>query len=345
MYYRFFGLEQAPFKVTPDCRLFYAGGNRGAILEALVFAICNGEGILKVVGEVGSGKTMLCRMLEACLPKNVDSIYLANPSLSPDNILHAIALELGLVVGELPERLRVMHALQQHLLRMHAQGRRVVMFVEEAQSMPLATMEEIRLLSNLETQQDKLLQIVLFGQPELDQLLALKSMRQLRERIAFSFKLMPLGPEDIRAYINSRLSACGYGSHDLFTADAVRLLTRYSLGLMRRINILADKSLLAAYAAGVSSGVGRREVRRAVADSDYRRSWRGWLPSTSVIMTIAFGFTITLLGAAAQHALARLAQVEAPVQRTSIPLTGKVQRSRDANPGGSAIRIEAAQTR
>jgi len=217
MYHEYFGLNQAPFKITPDTSLFFPGGNRGAVLDALIYAITSGEGIVKVVGEVGSGKTMLCRMLEVELPENVEVVYLANPSLSPDNILHAIAFELKISVDENEDRLKVMHELQEFLLKKHAENCQVVVFVEEAQSMPIATLEEIRLLSNLETKQNKLLQIVLFGQPELDQTLAKKEIRQLKERITYSFYLNPFKLEEIKEYLNARLRACGYRSDQLFT--------------------------------------------------------------------------------------------------------------------------------
>ncbi len=172
MYYEYFGLKQPPFKITPDTSLFFPGGDRGAILDALIYAIVSGEGIVKLVGEVGSGKTTLCRMLEKELPDNIEIVYLANPSLSPDNILHAIAFELGLHVNANESRLQVMNELQNYLLERHAENKQVVVFVEEAQSMPIATLEEIRLLSNLETANSKLLQIVIFGQPELDSMIA-----------------------------------------------------------------------------------------------------------------------------------------------------------------------------
>jgi len=168
MYYAFFGLKQPPFRITPDTDFFFEGGNRGAVLEALTYAITHGEGIVKVTGEVGSGKTMLCRVLQARLPASVESVYLANPSVSPEEILHAIAFELQLPLPRDAGRLEVMHALNEYLLAKHAEHKQVVVFVEESQSMPIATLEEIRLLSNLETKQHKLLQIVLFGQPELD---------------------------------------------------------------------------------------------------------------------------------------------------------------------------------
>ena len=169
MYLDHFGLHEAPFRITPHTDFFFAGANRGATLDALIYAITQDEGIVKVTGEVGSGKTMLCRMLLERLPANVETIYLANPSLSRDEILHAIADELQASAAERPDRTCCMRTLQDRCSSIHAAGRRVVMLIDEAHAMPPETLEEIRLLSNLETNRHKLLQIVLFGQPELDE--------------------------------------------------------------------------------------------------------------------------------------------------------------------------------
>jgi len=292
MYCHHFGFHQTPFKITPDPALFFPGGNRGAVLDALIYAIGRGEGIIKVVGEVGSGKTMLCRMLEREIPDNCEVIYLANPNLSPEEILPAIAYELNLAIPAGATKPMVMHQLHDYLLAKHADNRRVVMFVEEAQGMPLATLEEIRLLSNLETAQDKLLQIVLFGQPELDAKLARHEIRQLNERITYRFQLAPFTRQEIRDYLNARLHACGYRGPELFSRGAIRGLTRRSQGLLRRINVLADKALLAAY----SSGAGRvlpGHVARAAEDSEFTasprafasRRWWGW--STACLLGVA----------------------------------------------------------
>jgi type II secretory pathway predicted ATPase ExeA len=283
MYYDFFGLNQPPFRITPDTNLFFPGGNRGAVLEALMYAIQNGEGIIKVVGEVGSGKTMLCRMLEQELPKRIEIVYLANPRLPPENILHAIAFELKLPVQPGTPRLQVLNVLQEYLLKRHSENGQIVVFVEEAQGMPIATLEEIRLLSNLETRQNKLLQIVLFGQPELDQRIARPEIRQLKERITYSFHLGPFGWADVREYLNVRLRACGYRRGELFTPGAVRTIGWYSRGLVRRINILADKSLLAAYADNAST-VAVRHVRRAARDSEFIGSRRQlWFGTAAIV--------------------------------------------------------------
>ncbi|MFW5431170.1 MAG: AAA family ATPase [Methylophilaceae bacterium] len=270
MYYEHFGLKEPPFKITPNTEVFFTGGNRGAVLDAITYAVLNGEGIVKVVGEVGSGKTMLCRMLQTMLPERIESIYLANPSVAPEDVLHAIAFELQLRLPKTADRLKVMQTLQTYLLKRHAAGKQVVIFIEEAQGMPLATLEEIRLLSNLETNYDKLLQIVLFGQPELDENLNEVNIRQLRERITHSFNLTPLQSKEIGEYILFRLRAAGYFGPPLFTPAAIKKLSNAAQGLVRRVNILADKSLLAAFADNVYQ-VTPKHVMAAISDSEFGR--------------------------------------------------------------------------
>ncbi|MEF8727558.1 MAG: AAA family ATPase [Accumulibacter sp.] len=268
MYLEHFGLQQAPFRITPHIEFFFAGANRGATLEALIYAITNDEGIVKVSGEVGSGKTMLCRMLLEKLPENVETVYLANPMLSRDEILFAIAAELGIDLPAGQGQL-LLRALQDHLLEIYAAGRQIVVLIDEAHAMPADALEEIRLLSNLESSRHKLLQIVLFGQPELDQRLRESAMRQLNDRITHSFSLAPLHRSDVAAYLMFRLRAAGYRGPDLFSRRAVQLISRSSEGLTRRINILADKALLAAFAAGRHQ-VDAAQVRAAIRDAQFQ---------------------------------------------------------------------------
>ena len=266
MYYSHFGLHSPPFKITPNTELFYTGAQRGLILDALVYAIVQGEGIVKVVGEVGSGKTMLCRMLETRLPPHVNIIYLAQPNLPADMILHAIALEMGLDIDTHTHRLEVMHCLNKALLEQHHNNKQVVVFIEEAQAMPCETLEEIRLLSNLETSHHKLLQMVLFGQPELDETLKNHTIRQVTERITHHFYLPCFTRADIADYLQFRLHAVGYRGGALFSPMAVLKLSHYSNGLTRRIHILADKALLAAFADNTSK-VKTKHIQRAAQDS------------------------------------------------------------------------------
>ena len=362
MYYAFFGLNQAPFKITPDTDVFFEGGNRGAILEALIYAISNGEGIIKVTGEVGSGKTMLCRVLQTRLPKNVETVYLANPSVSPEEILHAIAFELQLPIARDAGRLEVMHALNAYLLERHAKQRQVVVFVEESQGMPIPTLEEVRLLSNLETQQHKLLQIVLFGQPELDENLRQPQIRQLRERITHSFTLFPLNQEDVRSYLTFRLQAAGYHGPDLFGSRVIAYLTKASAGLTRRINLVADKALLAAFAEGTHN-VTLRHVKAAVRDSEFSDlpRTRSLTPFTYALGGLAIGGMIGValyaayrtysapdpvpaLAASTQADASMPATVSPPATQAQVPAIGEAKVTRESsNTGASAVEPQSTQ--
>ncbi len=268
MYLDYFGLKRPPFKITPDSSMFYDGGARGNALDALIYAILNGEGIVKVVGEVGSGKTMLCRMLELKLPPEVEIVYIANPNITPEHILHTIAIELEIGVDESSSRLEVMQKLQHFLLERHKNGYQIVVFVEEAQGMPIETLEEIRLMSNLETDQDKLLQIVLFGQPELDENLKQPDIRQLKERITHSFFLNPFTPEEVHKYLNFRMTIAGYHGPDIFSPKISQLICKETGGLLRRINIVADKVLLSAFAQETHN-IDKKHVTAAVNDCEF----------------------------------------------------------------------------
>ena len=304
MYYAHFGLKEPPFKITPNTEVFFTGGNRGAVLDALIYAINSGEGIVKVVGEVGSGKTMLCRMLQTILPEKVESIFLANPSVAPQDVLRAIAFELQLKLPKNADRLKVMQVLQTHLLARHAAGKQVVIFVEEAQGMPLATLEEIRLLSNLETKHDKLLQIVLFGQPELDENLNQTNIRQLRERITHSFNLAPLQVKEIGEYLMFRLRSAGYFGPPLFSVAAIKKLANAADGLVRRVNILADKALLSAFAENVYQ-VTPRHVQAAINDSEFgMEASKKQAKKTQLLMWLG----LLLLGLALGYAASMWAQ-------------------------------------
>ena len=293
MYLSHFGLNEPPFRITPHTDFFFAGASRGATLDALLYAITHDEGIVKVSGEVGSGKTMLCRVLMERLPSNIETIYLANPSLSREEILYAIADELKLELTA-ERATRLLRELQDHLIRLFGAGRRVVVLIDEAHAMPKETLEEIRLLSNLETGRQKLLQIVLFGQPELDEHLGTADMRQLKERITHSFHLEPMIRSDIDSYIDFRMRAAGYRGPNVFSPKAIRLIAAASEGLTRRINILADKSLLAAFAHN-THGVTEKEARAAIRDSDFFkprfRSGKYWLAAATLGLGAAMGWS------------------------------------------------------
>ncbi|MBI4938866.1 MAG: AAA family ATPase [Nitrosomonadales bacterium] len=275
MYLEHFGLDSPPFKITPVTDFFFSGANRGEILDALIYAITESEGIIKITGEVGSGKTMLCRMLLERLPQQVESVYLANPSLSREEMLYAIADGLGLNLEG--QRVNViMQTLQNLLAQKAAGGKRVVVLVDEAHAMPLDTLEELRLLYNLQIGNHKLLQIVLFGQPELNTKLEQPNMRQLKDRIVHHFTMLPLSKPVIESYLLFRLRTAGYRGPSLFSAAAINLIGKASQGLMRRVNILADKALLAAFVESAYN-IEERHVQAAIRDSELaqQQSWSG----------------------------------------------------------------------
>lgn len=332
MYFDYFGLREAPFRITPNTEYWHAGGQRGEMLAALLYAIGQGEGIIKVVGEVGSGKTMLCRKLAGQLPDSVDSAYLGNPTLGPDDMLAAILADLGETpVSGRQARLAQLNAV---LLARHAAGRRVVVFVEEAQGIALDHLEFLRLLTNLETATDKLLQIVLFGQPELDALLADPRIRQLRDRITVSLSLPPLAQAEVADYLRARLAVAGYRGPDLFPPALIARIAQLSGGLSRRINVLADKTLLAAYAgqthtltpAHLDAAAGDAGMQAASRPRPGLRRW-AWL---SVGLAAALG----LLALVAWQALAQVPAAAHPVPRPSAAA---------AAPGSPVLQLASAK--
>ena len=264
LYIDHFGLREPPFGITPNGKFFFDGRTRGAILQALHHAVLDEDGIIVVVGEVGSGKTMLCRKLAEELPRSrVDLVYLSNPAFGPQEILHSIVADWGLT---LPPGRPVLLGIQDALMQRHASGRRVVLLIDEAQAMPADSLEEIKLLSNFETAQRKLLQIVLFGQPELDTLIGRYDLRQVRDRIAHRFELQPLDESSAHAYIEHRLRKAGWVGNRLFDPQALRHLLKDAGGRMRMLSQLADRALVAAYADSAAS-VSVRHVQRARDDA------------------------------------------------------------------------------
>nr|ABD57346.1 MshM [Aeromonas salmonicida subsp. salmonicida A449] len=269
MYLNHFGLQEAPFGLTPNTGFYYGLPPHEEALQVLNWALAQGEGFIKVTGEVGTGKTLLCRKLLSELGSEAHPVRLAwlpNPHLTPAELRTALALELGLSVREGAE-LDLTDRIHRHLISLHQQGSRVVVLNDEAQALPDGTLEAILLFGNLETESNKLLQIVLFGRPELDALLAKPHLRQLRQRIGFSYCLRPLRFDETRAYLEHRLQISGYRGAPLFAGRAMRLLWRASRGIPRLINILAQKCLMLAYGQGARQ-IDSRLVRLAIRDTD-----------------------------------------------------------------------------
>ncbi len=267
MYLEYFGLQELPFGITPDTSFTVVTRGHQEAINTLLIALASGEGFIKITGEVGSGKSLLCRRLLQALPETSVSAYLPNPLLAPRTLFLALAEELRLPVDTTDDDYHVLQRLNHGLLQFAVDERQVVVCIDEAQAMPLETLESLRLLSNLETEKRKLLQIILFGQPELDQKLAEPSVRQLRQRIAFHYELPGLAPDEVANYLAHRLRVAGYRGEALFGKRVTRFLHRASRGRPRLLNILAHKAMLACF------GENRRvikasHVRRAVTDTE-----------------------------------------------------------------------------
>jgi len=273
-YLKHFGLRELPFGITPDTSYFFACRSIQEALNTLLIAVANGEGFIKITGEVGTGKTLLCRKFLSTLGPSWVSAYIPNPNLEPRVIQLALAEELGVSGSAEPHRLE--KDLTQRLLDIARQGKRVVLCMDETQAMPLATLETVRLLTNLETEKRKLMQVVLFGQPELDRKLESESVRQLRQRITFQYTLKALARHEVNDYVAHRLTIAGYSGPALFTDAALKAIHLASRGVPRLVNILAHKSLLLAYGEGARRAE-RRHVRVAVDDTPSASTpWWWW---------------------------------------------------------------------
>jgi general secretion pathway protein A len=262
MYLEFFGLKEMPFNVTPDPRfLFYSARHREAF-ENLVYGIEQRKGFIELTGEVGCGKTTLCRAVLSTLPDHIRTALILNPTLSETQLLRAILNDLGLAPKG-RDRLSYIEQLNNYLLFMSKEGFNVAVFIDEAQDLLPDVMEQIRLLSNLETDQHKLLQIVLAGQPELRERLGSHELRQLRQRITVRCTLEPLNEEETAQYIDHRMRVAGCAESGVFDAGAVSMIFKHTQGTPRIVNILSDRSLLAGYVDKVRT-IGPQQVRKAV---------------------------------------------------------------------------------
>ncbi|MCP5268272.1 MAG: AAA family ATPase [Zoogloeaceae bacterium] len=250
MYLQHFGLTEYPFGITPDTSFTFSTRGHQEALNTLLVALQCGEGFVKISGEVGTGKTLLCRRLLQSLGEGVVTAYLPNPNLDPQTLLLALAeeLRLGSMAGK--DQYHLLREINHGLLNYARSNKRVVLCIDEAQAMPLETLEALRLVSNLETEKRKLIQIVLFGQPELDQKLSNPAVRQLLQRITFSQQLAGLGKEEIALYLQHRLRVAGYRGEPIFAQGALRAIRRASRGTPRLVNILAHKALLSAFGEG-----------------------------------------------------------------------------------------------
>jgi general secretion pathway protein A len=267
MYGSFFGLKENPFNLTPDPRYLYLSPQHRDALNYLIYGIKERKGFIVITGGIGTGKTTICRSLLATIDSNVDTALIFNPAVSAIELLGMIGQEFGIKTGRgKPTRKRYLDALNRFLLRNFAEGRNALLLIDEAQNLSPPVMEQIRMLSNLETEREKLLQIVLIGQPELTDILRAPSLSQLNERIAVRYELTALGKEQVVSYIDHRMKvACGEEEHVNFAGSARKIIYRYSQGNPRRINVICDRALLIAYADNLSV-IDKSVLNKAVTD-------------------------------------------------------------------------------
>ena len=299
MYLEHFGLREIPFTITPDTSFFYAYGSHVEALNTLLVAVRSGEGFIKIVGEVGTGKTLLCRKFLNTLRSEFVTAHIHNPYLEPMTLLLAVADELRIKYPATINQHQLLKLLTKALIDFYAAGKRVVLCLDEVQAMPEQTLETLRLLTNLETEKRNLLQVVLFGQPELDMLLDLPSVRQLKQRIGFSYNLRPLDREGMEGYIAHRLLVAGYHGKRLFPHTVLNDLFHASRGIPRLINILSHKALIAAFGQGARA-ISHEHMRLAIRDTiDVREEKKSaWIKFAYTALALV---ALTALGLAAYY--------------------------------------------
>lgn len=300
MYLEYFGIKEFPFSLTPNTEFFLNMASFHEAYNMLMVSIANGEGFIKVTGEVGAGKTMLCRKVLNTLEQNPDSYvtaYIANPVLSPKGLFLALAEELDIQVESDIGHHSLLKRITKVLMQRSAEGRQVVLFIDEAHAMPYRTLEALRLLTNIETEQTKLFQVVLFAQPELDEMLRSKSLRQLLQRITFSYHLQSLDREGLARYIEHRVATAGYNGSSLFSNAAINDIYRATQGLPRLVNIVCHKALMAAFGQGARQ-IDREHVRKAVEDTEgimVNKSQFQYAGAASVMLGVAGGALLVYL--------------------------------------------------
>ncbi|MDG1751903.1 MAG: AAA family ATPase [Thalassotalea sp.] len=250
MYLYHFGLKELPFTLTPNTNFYLGLEPHNEALAVLTTALQTGEGFIKVVGEVGTGKTLLCRKLLNEIPEHFVTAYIPNPYLKPDELRRAVAVELGVKQAQRMSVQLLTQRIQQRLLELHSQGHSVVLILDESQALPAESLEALRLFTNLETETRKLLQVVLFAQPELDQRLSESAFRQLKQRITFSYNLRAMNSHEVESYIQHRMLIAGYKGATLFNHHLCKKIAKVTKGIPRLVNILCHKMLMLSYGQG-----------------------------------------------------------------------------------------------
>ncbi|WNC72897.1 AAA family ATPase [Thalassotalea psychrophila] len=289
MYLYHYGMSELPFTLTPNTNFYLGLQPHDEALDVLLVALKNGEGFIKVIGEVGTGKTLICRKLLNDIPEHFVTAYIPNPYLKPDELRRALATELGIKQAQRMNVNLLSERIQKRLLELHSSGHSVVLILDEAQALPEESLEALRLFTNLETETRKLLQVVLFAQPELDQRLNENKFRQLKQRITFAYKLRTMSRNEVQHYIEHRLRVAGYKGQSLFSESLYKHIAKVSCGTPRLVNVLCHKILMLCYGQGkyVASA---KDVALAIKDTESVQESRrfGWplLVSGSAIITM-----------------------------------------------------------
>lgn len=250
MYLDYFSCDFYPFALTPNTQQYFGSECHAEAIETLNVALLGGEGFIKVVGEVGTGKTLLCRKVLNEMPASVFTAYIPNPYLTPHELRHSVADELGIEIDVSTDLQQFTQIIQKRLIELHKSFDHVVLIIDEAQALPVESMEALRLITNFETEQQKLLQVVLLGQPELDAKIGLQQLRQLKQRITFSCYLSELDSEQVYQYVRHRMVTAGYRGPEVFSRDACKMIVQATQGTPRLINILCHKVLMLLYGTG-----------------------------------------------------------------------------------------------
>lgn len=292
MYLYHFGIKELPFTLTPNTSYFFGLPSHKEAIQVLLTALRTGEGFIKVTGEVGTGKTLICRKLLNELPQHFVAAYIPNPYLTPSELRRAVASELNVVLTDHADQQEFTQRIQQRLIQIHQENKGVVLIIDEAQALPVESIEALRLITNLETESRKLLQVVLFGQPELNDKLALPELRQLKQRVTFSYSLQIMDADQVYQYVKHRMNVAGYRGGDLFDRKCCSLLYKASKGTPRIVNVLCHKALMLAYGEGMQK-ITPLHIKLSIKDTEAAHQTSNILLVSSIgilVMMLSFSF-------------------------------------------------------
>jgi MSHA biogenesis protein MshM len=298
MYLYHFGIKELPFTLTPNTSYFFGLPSHKEAIQVLLTALKTGEGFIKVTGEVGTGKTLICRKLLNELPENFFAAYIPNPYLTPAELRRAVASELNVPLTNQSDQQEFTQRIQQRLIHFHQQNKSVVLIIDEAQALPTESIEALRLITNLETESRKLLQVVLFGQPELNDKLALPELRQLKQRVAFSYSLKLMDADQLYQYVKHRMHVAGYRGVEIFDRKCANLLFKATNGTPRIVNVLCHKSLMLAYGEGTKQ-VTIKQLKLAIDDTEAALKTRqgiliSAITGVALVLTFIYGYIALL---------------------------------------------------